>query len=51
MTNLQLVMLSKLRDEFGVDVAPALGLEGRQLEDWIQGAEDRLFDELTAKND
>ncbi len=48
MTNFQNIMLRRLRLEFDVDTTPAQGLEGTALDAWIEGAEDALFEELTA---
>lgn len=42
------ITLARLRDEFGVDVAPALALHGQELEAWLEQAEDDLFKRLLA---
>lgn len=42
-TSLQEIMLRSLHNQFGVDVAPATGLEGEALDSWIDAAEDALF--------
>ncbi len=49
MTELQTIMLRRLRLEFGVDTTPAQGLEGAALDAWLYQAEDDLFERLTAK--
>lgn len=49
MTELQTIMLRRLRLEFGVDTTPAQGLEGAALEAWIEAAEDALFERLVSK--
>lgn len=41
--------LASLRDEFGVDVVPAIGLFGQDLADWLKEAEDELFQRLMAE--
>jgi hypothetical protein len=33
-----------LRDDFGVDVAPAEGLNGQELATWLEQAEDAVFE-------
>ena len=43
-------MLRRLSAEFEVDVTPAQGLEGADLDAWIERAEDELFERLTAGN-
>ena len=50
MTNFQTIMLRRLSAEFEVDVTPAQGLEGADLDAWIERAEDELFERLTAGN-
>ena len=50
MTELQTIMLTRLRLEFDVDTTPATGLEGAALDAWIERAEDELFEKLTAKD-
>jgi hypothetical protein len=50
MTELQTIMLTRLRLEFDVDTTPADGLEGAALDQWIERAEDELFEKLTAKD-
>ena len=40
------ITLARLRDEFSVDVAPALGLHGPELAAWLEVAEDVLFYDL-----
>ena len=41
-------MLRRLSAEFDVDVTPAQGLVGADLDAWIERAEDELFEELIA---
>lgn len=41
-------MLRRLSAEFDVDVTPAQGLVGVALDEWIERAEDALFEELIA---
>ena len=48
MTNYQEIILRRLRDEFGVDTAPAVGLDGLELDAWIDQADDQLFADLLA---
>lgn len=48
MTNFQIIMLRRLSAEFDVDTTPAQGLEGADLDAWIERAEDALFEELIA---
>lgn len=43
-TQLQTITLSRLKNEFGVDVSPASGLVGPALDAWLRDAEDSLFD-------
>lgn len=43
MTELQSLLLSRLRLEFGVDVSPADGLDGPDLDAWIDCAERDLL--------
>mgnify|MGYP003377009767 CR=1 FL=1 len=50
MTNLQTIMLRRLRLEFAVDTTPAEGLEGAALDAWLYQAEDELFERLIAKD-
>lgn len=50
MTNFQTIMLRRLSAEFEVDVTPAQGLEGADLDAWIERAEDELFERLIAKD-
>ncbi len=50
MTELQTIMLTRLRLEFDVDTTPADGLEGAALDQWIELAEDDLFERLIAKD-
>ena len=38
------ITLARLRDEFGVDVAPAAGLHGQELAAWLEQAEDAVFE-------
>ena len=45
------ITLARLRDEFGVDVAPAAGLHGQELADWLALAEDELFANLLRKDE
>lgn len=45
-TQLQRFVLLRLRDDFGVDIEPAYLLSGTSLEAWIEGAEDRVFNDL-----
>lgn len=45
------ITLARLRDEFGVDVAPALELHGPELAAWLEQAEDELFSSLTRKDE
>lgn len=37
------ITLARLRDEFGMDVAQAQNLHGQELADWLELAEDELF--------
>jgi hypothetical protein len=46
--NFQTIMLRRLSAEFDVDVTPAQGLVGADLDAWIERAEDALFEELIA---
>ena len=48
MNNFQTIMLRRLRAEFDVDVTPAQGLVGADLDAWIERAEDELFERLIA---
>ena len=50
MTELQTIMLRRLSAEFDIDTTPADGLEGAALDQWIERAEDELFEKLTAKD-
>ena len=50
MTELQTIMLTRLRREFDVDTTPADGLDGAALDAWIERAEDDLFERLIAKD-
>ena len=50
MTEFQTIMLTRLRLEFDVDTTPADGLEGAALDQWIERAEDELFEKLTTKD-
>ena len=50
MTELQTIMLTRLRREFDVDTTPADGLDGAALDQWIELAEDDLFERLIAKD-
>lgn len=43
-TQLQTITLSRLKNEFGVDVSLAAGLLGPALDAWLRDAEDSLFD-------
>lgn len=38
------ITLARLANEFGVNVAPAAGLIGQELQNWLELAEDELFD-------
>ena len=38
------LVFERLRDDFGVDIAPAIGLHGQALADWIDQAEDAVFE-------
>lgn len=38
------ITLRTLRDDFGVDVAPAEGLNGQELATWLEQAEDAVFE-------
>lgn len=38
------ITLATLRDSFGVDVAPALELHGQALAEWLDQAEDQVFE-------
>ena len=38
------LVLERLRDDFGVDVATATGLHGRELAAWLEQAEDAVFE-------
>ena len=49
MTELQTIMLTRLRLEFDVDTTPADGLEGAALDAWIELAEDDLFERLISE--
>lgn len=40
------ITLRRLALEFGVDITPAQGLAGLELEAWLGQAEDRLFEQL-----
>ena len=40
------LMLTRLEQEFDVDVSGAEGLEGDELQQWIEDAEDALFARL-----
>ena len=40
------LMLTRLEQEFDVDVSGAEGLEGDELQQWIEDAEDELFARL-----
>ena len=50
MTELQTIMLTRLRLGFDVDTTPADGLDGAALDAWIELAEDDLFERLIAKD-
>ncbi len=41
------ITLARLANEFGVNVAPAAGLIGQELQTWLELAEDELFLELS----
>ncbi len=41
------ITLTRLACEFGVNVAPATGLRGQELQTWLELAEDELFLELS----
>lgn len=41
-------VLRSLRERFGVDVSPAEGLTGPELQAWLYQAEDDLFERLIA---
>lgn len=41
------ITLARLANEFGVNVAPAAGLIGQELQNWLELAEDELFLELS----
>ena len=45
------ITLARLRDEFGVDVAPAMELHGQELAAWLEQAEDDLFVNLIRKDE
>jgi hypothetical protein len=38
------LVLERLRDDFGVDIAPATDLHGQALSDWIDQVEDAVFE-------
>ena len=42
-------VLRSLRERFGVDVSPAEGLTGPELQAWLYRAEDELFERLRAE--
>jgi hypothetical protein len=37
------ITLTRLACEFGVNVVPAAGLRGQELQTWLEQAEDELF--------
>ena len=41
------ITLTRLACEFGVNVVPAAGLRGQELQTWLEQAEDELFLELS----
>lgn len=41
------ITLARLANEFGVNVVPAAGLRGQELQTWLEQAEDELFLELS----
>ena len=49
MTEFQTIMLTRLRLEFDIDTTPADGLEGAALDQWIERAEDDLFERLISE--
>ena len=51
MTELQTIMLRRLSAEFNVDVTPADGLTGAELQAWIDAADEALFLRLRAELD
>lgn len=51
LTPLQFHLLDKLSGFFEVDISPAHGLYGAELDSWLIGAEDRLFDDLMKGGD
>lgn len=50
MTNLQAIMLKRLSLEFGVNTDAAVSLDGADLDQWIECAEDRLMVDLLAES-
>jgi hypothetical protein len=44
------ITLARLRDEFNVDVATALELQGQELAAWLELAEDAVFERQCASN-
>lgn len=44
-------VLRSLRERFGVDVSPAEGLTGPELQAWLYRAEDELFERLMAERE
>ena len=51
LTPLQFHLLDKLSGFFEVDISPAHGLYGAELDSWLIAAEDRLFEELMKGGD
>lgn len=47
-TNLQTILLARLRDEFQVDTSDAENLSGPLLDQWLSQAENDLFLNLCA---
>ena len=44
-TAYQTARMDGLMNGFGVDIQPAMCLTGQELDDWLNAAEDRLFEE------
>ena len=51
LTPLQFHLLDKLSGFFEVDISPAHGLYGFELDSWLSAAEDRLFEDLMKGGD
>ena len=51
LTLLQFHLLDKLSGFFEVDISPAHGLYGAELDSWLIAAEDRLFEDLMKGGD